>query len=87
MTLDLLRELLQAHLAALESPMWPRPHGVSSGPALYLDAAETRALIARAAAPNDATGPTDGPTAPPADGRTSRANVRGRVLPPPSPAT
>ena len=45
MTLDLLLKLLRTHLVALQSPAWPRPHGVSNGPALYLDAADTRALI------------------------------------------
>ena len=45
MTLDLLLELLRSHLAALRSSGWPHPHGPSNGPALYLDAADTSALI------------------------------------------
>jgi hypothetical protein len=45
MTLDLLLKLLRTHWVALQSPAWPRPHGVSNGPALYLDAADTSALI------------------------------------------
>jgi hypothetical protein len=45
MTLDLLLKLLRCHLAALQSNAWPRPHGPSNGPALYLDAADTSALI------------------------------------------
>ncbi|MGE5245877.1 MAG: hypothetical protein ACM3SQ_16770 [Betaproteobacteria bacterium] len=46
MTLDLFLNLLRAHLAALQSSTWPEPHGPSCGPALYLDAADTRRLIA-----------------------------------------
>ncbi len=45
MTVDLLIDLLRSHLAALQSNAWPRPHGVSNGPALFLDADDTRALI------------------------------------------
>lgn len=45
MTLDVLLTLLRFHLAALESNEWPTPHGPHSGPALYLDAADTSALI------------------------------------------
>jgi hypothetical protein len=45
MTLDLLLKLLRTHLAALQSSAWPRPHGPANGPAFYLDAADTRALI------------------------------------------
>ena len=45
MTLDLLLKLLRSHLAALQSSSWPRPHGPSNGPALYLDAADTNALL------------------------------------------
>ena len=45
MTLDLLLKLLRCHLAALQSTAWPRPHGPSNGPAIYLDAADTSALI------------------------------------------
>jgi hypothetical protein len=45
MTLDLLLKLLRYHLAALQSTGWPRPHGPSNGPAIYLDAADTSALI------------------------------------------
>jgi hypothetical protein len=45
MTLDLLLRLLRSHLAALQSTAWPPPHGASNGPALFLDAAETSALI------------------------------------------
>jgi hypothetical protein len=44
MTLDLLLKLLRSHLAALQSA-WPRPHGPSNGPAFYLDAADTTALL------------------------------------------
>lgn len=46
MTLDGLLELLHTHSVALQSSTWPRPHGPFSGPALYLDLADTRALIA-----------------------------------------
>jgi hypothetical protein len=46
MTLDLLLKLLRSHLAALQSSAWPRPHGPSNGPAFYLDAADTTALLA-----------------------------------------
>ena len=49
MTLNLLADLLRGHLAALQSSAWPQPQGASSGPALYLDAAETQALIAELA--------------------------------------
>lgn len=45
MTLDLLLKLLRCHLAALQSNAWTRPHGPSNGPAIYLDAADTSALI------------------------------------------
>lgn len=45
MTLDLLLKLLRCHLAALQSTAWPRPHEPSNGPAIYLDAADTSALI------------------------------------------
>jgi hypothetical protein len=45
MTLDLLLKLLRCHSAALQSSAWPRPHGPSKGPALYLDAADTGAPI------------------------------------------
>ena len=46
MTLDTFLKILHAHLAALESSAWPVPHNVSNGPALFLDAADTRELIA-----------------------------------------
>jgi hypothetical protein len=46
MTVDLFIDLLRAHRAALQSSVWPEPHSASSGPALYLDAADTEALIA-----------------------------------------
>jgi len=46
MTLDVFLKVLQTHRAALQSSAWPRPHGPSTGPALYLDAADTQALIA-----------------------------------------
>jgi hypothetical protein len=45
MTLDLFIRMLQSHLTALESPLWPQPHGPSTGPAFFLDADDTRALI------------------------------------------
>jgi hypothetical protein len=40
MNIDLLLDLLRSHLAALKSHNWP-----GSGPAFYLDASETQALI------------------------------------------
>jgi hypothetical protein len=46
MTVDLFLRMLQSHLTALESSLWPAPHGPSNGPALFLDADDTRALIA-----------------------------------------
>ncbi len=49
MTLERLLDLLRGHLAALQSPTWPRPHGPSNGPAFYLDVADTSALIAELA--------------------------------------
>lgn len=45
MTVELFIEVLRSHLAALQSSVWPKPHGASTGPALYLDIADTRALI------------------------------------------
>jgi hypothetical protein len=45
MTIDHFIKELHAHLAALESPVWPEPHNASNGPALFLDAADTRELI------------------------------------------
>jgi hypothetical protein len=45
MTVDLFIQILHTHLSALESPAWPRPHNLSSGPALFLDVDDTRALI------------------------------------------
>jgi hypothetical protein len=45
MTIDLLLKLLRSHLAALQSSAWPCPYGPSDGPAIYLDAADTKALI------------------------------------------
>jgi hypothetical protein len=45
MTIDLFLRMLQSHLRALQSPVWPHPHSASNGPALFLDADDTRALI------------------------------------------
>lgn len=45
MTIELLLNVLGTHLAALNSSTWSKP-GSSPGPALYLDAADTHALIA-----------------------------------------
>lgn len=45
MTVDLFIRMLQSHLTALDSSLWPQPHGPSNGPALFLDADDTRALI------------------------------------------
>ena len=45
MTLDSLLAMLRCHLAALHSAEWPRVGDSSSGPALYLDAADTQAAI------------------------------------------
>jgi hypothetical protein len=46
MTLDVFIRMLQAHLAALRSPFWLHPHDVGNGPALFLDVADTKALLA-----------------------------------------
>jgi hypothetical protein len=46
MTLDILLDVLGAHLAALQSSGWPQPSGPSLGPAIYLDEADTQALLA-----------------------------------------
>jgi hypothetical protein len=46
MTLDVFIKLLRSHLAALQSSAWPEPHDISNGPAIFLDAAETRELLA-----------------------------------------
>jgi hypothetical protein len=46
MTLDLFLSILQAHLVALRSPLWPHPHDASHGPAMFLDAEDTTALLA-----------------------------------------
>jgi hypothetical protein len=45
MTIELLLNVLGTHLAALNSPTWSKL-GSSPGPALYLDASDTQALIA-----------------------------------------
>jgi hypothetical protein len=45
MTLDVLLDMLLTHQTALKSGVWPRPHGPTSGPALFLDEADTRAAI------------------------------------------
>ena len=45
MTLDLFIQILHTHLAALESSAWPKPHNRINGPALFLDIADTKALI------------------------------------------
>ena len=45
MTLDSLLAMLRCHLAALQSAEWPRVDDSSTGPALYLDAADTEAAI------------------------------------------
>jgi hypothetical protein len=46
MKVDMLIDLLRSHLAALESPVWPAPHDASNGPVFFLDAGDTRELIA-----------------------------------------
>lgn len=46
MTLDVFLRLLQTHLAALQSNAWPEPHDAANGPAFFLDADETRELLA-----------------------------------------
>jgi hypothetical protein len=45
MTLDVLLDMLLSHQTALKSGVWPRPHGPASGPALFLDEADTHAAI------------------------------------------
>lgn len=45
MNLEALIHLLRVHQVALRSTMWPDPHGPQTGPALYLDLADTQALI------------------------------------------
>lgn len=46
MKLDQFVDLLRAHLAALQSSAWPKPSGPLTGPALFLDHADTEELIA-----------------------------------------
>lgn len=46
MTVDLFLELLHAHLAALRSASWRDGDAQALGPALFLDAVDTQALIA-----------------------------------------
>jgi hypothetical protein len=45
MTVEVFVEILRCHLAALRSSAWPRPGNSSTGPALYLDEADTQAAI------------------------------------------
>lgn len=46
MTIELFLELLHAHLATLRASSWVDPETAARGPAFYLDAVDTQALIA-----------------------------------------